>query len=155
MKKNAEDTFVSGYLLYLLAASSEQASEQFHKQVRERGLRVPEWRVLACLVDNDSLMITHLARLSLLEQSRMTRIVDQMTINKLLERFEDDDDKRRVRVRLTGKGLKLAKQLVAEAQLHEKRLLSTLKDTDAAEVKRALQALLGALQEKQKQEEHQ
>jgi len=155
MNKTSEDTFVSGYLLYLLAASSEQASEQFHKQVRDRGLRVPEWRVLACLVDNDSLMITHLARLSLMEQSRMTRIVDQMTNNGLLERFEDNDDKRRVRVRLTGEGQKLANTLVAEAQEHEKSLLSTLKDTDAAEVKRALQALLTVLQTKENQKKNQ
>ena len=70
-----EPSFVSNYLLYLLGTSSGKASLQFHKLVRQRGLRVPEWRVLACLVDNDGLMITQLAELSLLEQSRMTRIV--------------------------------------------------------------------------------
>ncbi len=51
------EKFVSSYLLYLLAASSEAASHQFHLRVRELGLRVPEWRVLACLYDQDGLMI--------------------------------------------------------------------------------------------------
>ena len=43
--------FVPGYLLYLLAAASDAASAQFHAHVRTEGLRVPEWRVLACLND--------------------------------------------------------------------------------------------------------
>ena len=31
--------FVNNYLLYLLAAASEKASEQFHAKVRKAGLR--------------------------------------------------------------------------------------------------------------------
>ena len=147
MSVSGDKTFVSNYLLYLLAASSELASEQFHQQIRDQGLRVPEWRVLACLVDNDNMMITHLARLSLMEQSRMTRIADQMTQNGLLERCEDSNDKRRVRVRLTNKGRKIAIDLVGQARVHEKKLLSTLKDTDASHIKHALQALLQTLDE--------
>ena len=139
------DTFVSGYLLYLLAASSQQASEQFHAHVRARGLRVPEWRVMACLVDNDGMMITRLARLSLLEQSRMTRIVDQMDARGLVTRAADARDKRRVRVRLTPKGRALAEELVGEARRHEARLLSALADTDAARIRKVLQTLLDVL----------
>jgi len=142
-----ENSFVSGYLLYMLATASEHASEQFHEQVRAHGLRVPEWRVLACLVDNDGLMITHLAQLSLIEQSRMTRIINQMTNNGYLERCEDIEDKRRVRVRLTKKGRKIAKELVKSARAHEEQLLSALEDTDAAQIKRALDTLLTVLQQ--------
>ena len=140
-----EDTFVSGYLLYLLAASSEQASAQFHARIREHGLRVPEWRVLACLVDNDGMMITRLASLSLLEQSRMTRIIDQMVARGLLHRVTDSDDKRRVRIRLTETGREVATELVAEARAHEAKLLSALADTDAARIKMVLQTLLTVL----------
>ena len=78
MKERSDERFVSNYLLYLLAAASDAASAQFHERVREQGLRVPEWRVLACLVDNDGEMITRLAEFSLIEQSRLTRIIDQM-----------------------------------------------------------------------------
>ena len=140
-----EDTFVSGYLLYLLAASSEQASAQFHARIREHGLRVPEWRVLACLVDNDGMMITRLASLSLLEQSRMTRIIDQMVARGLLHRVTDSDDKRRVRIRLTETGREVATEVVAEARAHEAKLLSALADTDAARIKMVLQTLLTVL----------
>ncbi|MCE8507789.1 MarR family transcriptional regulator [Ruegeria pomeroyi] len=145
MSETRDDTFVSGYLLYLLAASSEEASAQFHDHIRAQGLRVPEWRVLACLVDNDAMMITRLAKLSLMEQSRMTRIVDQMDARGLVTRVADDKDKRRVRVRLTDAGRALAESLVTDARTHEARLLSALADTDAARIKGVLRTLLDVL----------
>ena len=126
--------FVANYLLYLLAASSERASAQFHTHVRKAGLRVPEWRVLACLADGDALMITRLADLALMEQSRMTRIVDQMSSRGLVERVADAGDKRRVRVRLTEQGQTIADRLVEDAKAQEVRLLSEIADTDAAAI---------------------
>ncbi len=142
----APGKFVSSYLLYLLAASSEAASQQFHIRVREMGLRVPEWRVLACLFDQDGLMITQLARLSLMEQSRMTRIVDQMEKRGLVARRSDEGDGRRVRVHLTREGQALSEQLVDEASDHETRLLSALSPADAERLKPSLVRLLEALE---------
>ncbi|NRB05713.1 MAG: winged helix-turn-helix transcriptional regulator [Rhodobacteraceae bacterium] len=137
--------FVANYLLYLLAASSERASAQFHTHVRKAGLRVPEWRVLACLADGDALMITRLADLALMEQSRMTRIVDQMSSRGLVERVADAGDKRRVRVRLTEQGQTIADRLVEDAKAQEVRLLSEIADTDAAAIKSVLKSLLTKL----------
>ena len=137
--------FVSEYLLYLLAAASEAASAQFHAHVRENGLRVPEWRVLACLYDRDGAMITRLARLALFEQSRLTRIIAQMEERGLVCRQGDPADRRRVRVFLTEDGRALAERLVGDARAHETVLLHQLKDSDAARIKRALQALLTLL----------
>ncbi|MBO9462370.1 MarR family transcriptional regulator [Labrenzia sp. R5_0] len=139
------EKFVSSYLLYLLAASSEAASHQFHLRVRELGLRVPEWRVLACLYDQDGLMITQLAKYSLLEQSRMTRIVDQMEKRGLVVRKSDKGDGRRVRVHLTDAGQKLSSEVVEEAREHERTLLSALNQSDADRIKPSLERLLASL----------
>ncbi len=139
------EAFVSSYLLYLLAASSDAASAQFHAIVRDKGLRVPEWRVIACLYDQNGLMTTKLAEYALMEQSRLTRILDQMDQKGWVERRIDTKDRRRVRVYLTETGKGLAKTLVKEAKIHEGRLLSSLKDTDAARLKPALQALMAHL----------
>lgn len=148
---DTQPTFVSSYLLYLLAASSDLASAQFHGQVRDMGVRVPEWRVLASLVDKDGMMITHLARLALMEQSRLTKIIDQMDARGLVRRAADAEDKRRVRVHLTEDGRRLAQDLVAKARVHEQGLLSDLADTDAARIKSVLQSLLQTLESDQDQ----
>lgn len=115
--KGAE--FVPHYLLYLLATASDFASDDFHGHVRERGLRVTEWRVLACLADNDGRMVTQLAQFALIEQSRLTKIIDQMVLRELVIRRNDRRDRRRVRVFLTEKGRCLAEELIAEAKAHE------------------------------------
>ncbi|SDI36726.1 MarR family winged helix-turn-helix transcriptional regulator [Lutimaribacter saemankumensis] len=140
-----EEGFVSNYLLYLLAAASEAASAQFHAEVRQKGLRVPEWRVLAWLHDRDGEMITRLARISLIEQSRLTKIIIQMEERGLVTRQGDAQDRRRVRVWLTNKGRTLAQGLVADARIHEAQVLSILEGGDGARLKPALSALLREL----------
>lgn len=140
------DGFVADYLLYLLAAASDAASAQFHAEVRKAGLRVPEWRVLACLNDADGAMITQLARIALVEQSRLTRIIIQMEERKLVRRQSDPKDGRRVRVYLTDIGRDLAQKLVPQARTHEQELLALLEGQQGEMLKPALQALLEALE---------
>lgn len=118
--------FVPDYLLYLLAAASHSASGEFHRQVRARGIRVPEWRVLACLSDEDGQMLTRLAAFALMEQSRMSKVVDQMAVKGLVSRRSDVADRRRVRIFLTDSGHALASELVAEASRHERTLARAL-----------------------------
>lgn len=137
--------FVPGYLLYLLAAASDAASAQFHAHVRTKGLRVPEWRVLACLSDWDGSMVTELARYAMIEQSRLTKIIIQMDERGLVKRRSDPADGRRVRVSLTPSGRSLARQLVADARRHEAELLETLQGTAGEQIKKTLQALLNSL----------
>ena len=142
---NRPGKFVDGYLLYLMAAASEKASAEFHESVRKAGLRVPEWRVLASLVDGAPMMVTELAKLCLLEQSRLTKIIVQMSNRGLVERQADPADRRRVCVALTPEGQAVATSLVDQAKAHETQLLARLADTDAARIKPVLQALLAAL----------
>lgn len=137
--------FVDDYLLYLLAAVSHSASAQFHAHVRTLGLRVPEWRVLACLADADGAMVTRLARLSLLEQSRLTRILDQMEDRGLIRRRPDPQDARRVRVYQTDEGRALSERLVEDARTHESQLLKQLAPKDAQAIKPVLKALLASM----------
>jgi DNA-binding MarR family transcriptional regulator len=139
------DGFVRDYLLYLLAAASEAASGEFHAHVRAEGLRVPEWRVLACLNDRDGAMITHLAQLALVEQSRLTKIIDQMAAKGLVTRKGDAEDRRRVRVWITADGRRLARRLVSDARAHEASLLAQLEGGDGARIKPALRSLIESL----------
>ncbi|MDG1211991.1 MAG: MarR family transcriptional regulator [Paracoccaceae bacterium] len=138
--------FVSSYLLYLLAAASEGASAEFHATVRDQGLRVPEWRVLAILVEQDGAMITRLAKFALMEQSRLTRIIDQMIDKGFVERAADKDDGRRVRIWLTAEGRRRAEVLVGEARGHEADVLASLPAAEAERLKPALQSLIAALE---------
>ncbi|MEY8841745.1 MarR family winged helix-turn-helix transcriptional regulator, partial [Cribrihabitans sp. XS_ASV171] len=109
------------------------------------GLRVPEWRVLACLHDQDGEMVTRLASYALIEQSRLTKIIAQMEQRGLVIRRGDSKDRRRVRVYLTDAGRELACALVADARRHESDLLLRLEGSDGARIKRSLRAILANL----------
>lgn len=140
-----KDRFLDDYMLFLLASVSAAASEGFHAIVRDRGLKVPEWRVLASLYDSDGQMITRLAALAMMEQSRLTRIVERMDERGLVARSDDKADRRRVRVFLTDKGRALARDMVAEARDHEARLLALLPSGEARHLKRLLLKLHGRI----------
>ena len=150
MTKKVEPTpkpgFVGDYLLYLLAAASHSASAEFHKQVRLEGLRVPEWRVLAGLYDQDGIMVTQLAKIALSEQSRLTHIIAQMEKRDLVQRRGDPEDRRRVRVYFTAEGKRIADILVAKARKHEENLLEALQNGDSSRLKPVLRDLLKKLE---------
>jgi len=149
MNKKRDDpqgSFVPDYLLYLLAAASEAASARFHDHVRSRGLRVPEWRVMACLTDWDGSMVTELARYAMIEQSRLTKIIIQMGERDLVTRRSDPKDGRRVRIFLTEQGRDLATELVADAKAHELDLLKSFQGNQGDEIKETLRALIHHLE---------
>ncbi|AEV37341.1 Bacterial regulatory protein, MarR [Pseudovibrio sp. FO-BEG1] len=141
-----EPGFVDGYLLYLLASASHLASGQFHEELRGAGIRVPEWRVLACLRDEDGQMVTQLARFALMEQSHLTKTIDQMTERGLVTRRSDEVDRRRVRIFLSDKGRELANGLVSQAKAHEDRLVQQLGASDIAQIKSFLSHMVETLE---------
>lgn len=138
--------FVDGYLLYLLASASHLASAQFHEEIRDADIRVPEWRVLACLLDKDGQMVTQLARFALMEQSHLTKTIDQMTDRGLVLRKTDEIDRRRVRIYLSDKGRELSDRLVTQARDHEARLIKQLKAGDVSRIKRFLSHMIETLE---------
>lgn len=137
--------FLEDYLLFLLAAASASASAGFHQIIRDNGLRVPEWRALACLHDKDGQMITRLAALALMEQSAMTRVIERMEERRLVERRGDTRDRRRVRVHLAAEGRALVDMLVAEARAHEARVMAVLPPAEHQRLKKSLAHLIRAL----------
>lgn len=138
-------SFLEDYLLFLLAAASASASAGFHTIVRQHGLRVPEWRVLACLHDRDGQMVTRLAALALMEQSAMTRVVERMEERGLVRRRSDSRDRRRVRVFLSDEGRALLGPLLLLAREQEAQVMQSLPPDQRAALKPMLASLLSAL----------
>lgn len=140
-RRSPRATFVDDYLLYLLARASHQASRQFHKTVRAHGLRVPEWRVLACLCDGPA-TIGDLAEKTLIQQPTLTKIVDRMADTGLLSRRPHAHDGRKVLVAITKTGRGKAEALIAEARRHEDHVLDRYEPGEADALKRALHDLI-------------
>ncbi|MGG5817620.1 MarR family winged helix-turn-helix transcriptional regulator [Falsiroseomonas sp. HW251] len=127
--------FVEDYLLYLLARASHVASAGFHARLKERGVAVPVWRVVATLHGAErGETVGALAAACLMQQPTMTKLLDRMAEDGLVKRRREG---RQTRILLTRAGERLAGDLIPEARRHEAALLAR-----HAEAAPALKALL-------------
>lgn len=65
------------------------------------------WRVLSILADRDGHSVSELADLSVIERSNLSRILDAMERDELIERIGHETDKRQTHVFLSEQGRQL------------------------------------------------
>ena len=134
--------FVDDYLLYLLARASHVVSAQFHAFLAARDVPVPVWRVLASLKGAGPLTIGELARVVLLKQSTLTKVVDRLVAAGLVRRTGVPEDRRQVLVSMTEAGERLVDDLLVQAKRHEATVLAELTPAETATLKAALHRLI-------------
>ncbi|WP_424135728.1 MarR family winged helix-turn-helix transcriptional regulator [Roseomonas chloroacetimidivorans] len=135
--------FTETYLPYLLARASHEVSSSFHAALKNWGLSVPEWRVLACLTDADGLSVGQLADMALMKQPSMTKVLDRMEAEDLVRRKPTPEDRRRVLIHITPKGRARVKPVLAAAHQHQQEKLAPFDEAERAMILRALHLLIG------------
>jgi DNA-binding MarR family transcriptional regulator len=136
------DRFVDGYLAALLAQASHLISSEFHQVVREHGLSVSEWRVLASLAGGKRISIGQLAQVAVLKQPTVTRLLDRMEARGQVERLGHDSDRRVTLVRITTAGSRTVSRLIALAREHEARVLEPFGLARAEDLKGTLRRII-------------
>lgn len=86
------------------------------EELKELGLRVPEWRVLATLFARKSLSMKELSDLSSIDRTTLTRTVDRLQQTGRVTRLSDSKDLRVTRLALTAAGERLFARLWPAAQ---------------------------------------
>jgi DNA-binding MarR family transcriptional regulator len=140
----ANSSFARNYLAYLLARASFIVSGEFHATLKNWDLSVPEWRVLACLMDVEGLSVGELAAMALMKQPGLTKVLDRMERDELLKRQGTADDRRRVTIHLTAKGRARVKPVQRAAKAHEAELLKQFTAEQRATIKSALDLLINS-----------
>ena len=138
----ASNSFARNYLAYLLARASFIVSNEFHARLGDWDLTVPEWRVLACLMDVEGLSVGELAAMALMKQPRLTKVLDRMERDGLLQRRATSGDRRRVTIHLTAKGRARVEPVQRAAKAHEAEVLKQFTDEERATIKYALDLLI-------------
>ena len=137
-----DGSFARHYLAYLLARASFAVSSEFHATLKTWDLTVPEWRVLASLMDIEGLPVGELAAMALMKQPRLTKVIDRMEADGLVERRGTAEDRRRTEIHLTAKGRALVKPVLRAAKAHEAELLKRFSDDERGIIKYALDLLI-------------
>lgn len=135
-------SFVDDYLPALLAQASHLISGEFHRVVTAKGFTVSEWRVLATLAGARPMSIGTLARLSVLKQPTVTRVLDRMQDRGHVRRIAHESDRRITLISITPSGNRLVARLIGEAKEHERRVLEPFGQERSAELKAILKQMI-------------
>ena len=108
------------------------------------GLDSPEWRVLATLgFRHDACSAQYIAQCTRTHKSTISRAVTSLMKREIVERVENEDDRREFRLRLTRKGAALYEELIPRLLRREQEILSCL----SAQERRDFARLLGKIEE--------
>jgi DNA-binding MarR family transcriptional regulator len=116
--------FVPFRLNRLAAEVSAALSSEYQERY---GLDIPEWRVLATLgFRDDACSAQFISRCTRTHKSTISRAVTTLMTRQLVERVENEDDRREFRLRMTRKGKALYEELIPRLKRKEQAILSCL-----------------------------
>lgn len=132
--------FVPFRLNRLAAEVSSALSNEYQERY---GLDIPEWRVLATLgFRNDACSAQFISDCTRTHKSTISRAVTALMQRQIIERIENEDDRREFRLRMTRKGRALYEDLIPRLLRREQEIMSCL----SAQERKDLAALLGKIE---------
>ncbi len=123
-----EFAFLISDVARLLRTHADQRAGQF-------GMTRAQWAVLARLESNEGLKQSELADMLDLQPITLTRLVDRLCANGLIERRPDPDDRRAKRLYLTAQARPLMDRL---AELGQDMMKAVLDGFDLATIERMI-----------------
>ena len=128
--------FVPFRLNRLAAEVSAALSGEYQQRY---GLDIPEWRVLATLgFGDDACTAQYIAHCTRTHKSTISRAVTALMRRQLVERVENQDDRREFALRMTRKGNALYQELIPRLLRKEQDILSCLSAAERKEFARML-----------------
>jgi len=132
------------FVPFRLNRLAAEVSTALAVEYQERhGLDIPAWRVIATLgFRNDACSAQYISQCTRTHKSTISRAVTALMQRQMIERVENEDDRREFRLRLTRKGRALYEELIPRLLHKEQEIISCL----SAQERRALAALLGKIE---------
>ena len=140
-KKTASGT-VS--LQTLLSEASRKATADLERVLRPKGVPVEYWRVLEVLADENGRSMSALAEAVSMRLPTLSKLIDRMVGDALVQRAADPQDLRRVLVYISDPGLQLVTGLRNKVRRHRSALEASLGQQHGAALKRLLAAFIGS-----------
>lgn len=129
-------------LAALLTEASRRASADLERVLDPEGLPVDQWRVLERLADGQGRTMTALADEVDMKLPSLSKLIDRMVGNALVQRAQDPADQRRVLVYVSDIGLEKHRLLRHRVRRTRQDLESRLGDERGRELRRLLEDFL-------------
>ncbi len=121
--KNSE-FIVQDFPMVHIAAIHKAYNVTLANEFRSFEVTPQMWRILVTLQAKNGYSIGHLSDITLIEQSHLSRLIDTMELDKLVDRQSQSRDKRIKLVQITQKGRSLFEEILPIAMSQYDKILS-------------------------------
>lgn len=132
------DDRVTTYLSYALAAAHRAIHADLSRRLKDEGMQVEAWRIMEAIDAKRTISMGHLAELVLLAPPTLSKTVDRMVADGLVQRQISPEDQRQVHLVLSAYGETIRDRVRRLARDHDTALLAAFGADKAA----ALHAML-------------
>jgi len=115
-------------------------------QIKVHGFTSSQCYVLLELLTRENMAMNELSTKMNLDTSTMTRVIDNLVRDKLVERIRDENDRRFVVVGLTTPGRETASKLRASIEDYYAKIIANLPEGEVENVLTSVQLLLTAFE---------
>jgi DNA-binding MarR family transcriptional regulator len=119
-------------LAFIANKSSQMVSKLFEQSVH---LQIPDWRIIALLLDEDFLSFKEVVERSGMEKSRVSRAHVRLQKAGLIQIAEGPFDKRMILLKLTTKGKEALELVFPKVNDFNNQILAVLLEEEKAQLK--------------------
>lgn len=102
--RESEEYSFTDSVFYWTGILEARYNRAFILAMRPKRVTIPMWRVLACLAELESLTVGEIARLTQVERTALSRLLERLQRAGMVERAECLDDRRVSETRITAAG---------------------------------------------------
>ena len=128
--KASNTTKLDEHLIFVLLNANMSVMNAFLKNLNYSGITEATWQVLVTLYEREQLIVTELAKLTMMKQPTLTKLLDRLVRADFVSRKHSNSDRRKIELKLTEKGLLVAEKLIAKSIEFEQELL-TINDRES------------------------
>ncbi len=132
---------VDSYISYALAAAHRKLHIELSQDLKALNVQVETWRVLQSLRASQGITMRELAEIVLMNPPTLTKLVDRMVADGLVQRQLAAEDQRRVHLALTDLGVTLADKIALHVEAQNDRIIETIGLEKAQLLREALDTL--------------
>jgi DNA-binding MarR family transcriptional regulator len=109
---SSEHLRVSDYPFYYMWHIASESQRRVREAIVEYGVSWQDWRVVFLLEEHDGIVISELAKESLIDPTALSRILSSLEKRNLVERRKEGGDQRYTRIFLTAEGKRLYRDII-------------------------------------------
>lgn len=133
---------VDSYISYALAAAHRKLHIALNQKLKTLNVQVETWRVLHSLRSSRGKTMSELAEIVLMNPPTLTKLVDRMVADGLVQRQLAVEDHRRVQLVLTDLGVDISDQIVEHVDAQDDQIIEAIGAEKAQLLREALETLI-------------